>query len=94
MILEWNHRKCKKTIPIDTKSSNIGKMYTVPGFTKYEAYATKTDNLFPNVRKMACFRLEVQDKDEVLIEDEKELYKSADREDDKLITANVEIKKV
>jgi hypothetical protein len=87
-------RENQKTIKIDPKQANIGRFFTVPGYKPYLAYAAITNDLFAEPTLVKAFRLEVQDKDEVLLEEGDIVYKSTERDDNNLIQANFDFKKV
>jgi hypothetical protein len=38
IVLEWHQRSSKKTVPINSKSSNVGTIKLAPGFERYNAY--------------------------------------------------------
>lgn len=91
MILEWDSRRYKKTIKIDAKASNIGRLYTVGGYSKYVAYATKTDNVFENMlHTIKCMTVELIADDEVMLDTDDIVYEDAERQEDGLIKANIE----
>jgi hypothetical protein len=97
MTLEWNNLQNKKTVTIGSKSSNVGVMYTAPGYKKYHAFAVKTLEDFGQP-SCVSYRLEVQDKDQIMFEDNDIVYEEADeqtpdhRKEDGTIKANFEFK--
>jgi predicted nucleic acid-binding Zn ribbon protein len=69
MVLQWNDLLFTKTVPINRRSSNIGQMYSVAGFKRYNAFAATTEVDFLQENKVCCFRLEVNDAESVIVED-------------------------
>jgi hypothetical protein len=71
MVLEWNDLKFKRTVPIDKRTANIGRLYTAPGLAKYVSCTAKTSDVFPDnsTERMQCLRVEVKQSDEVIIEE-------------------------
>lgn len=39
--LHWNQRKITKTVNLDSKSSNVGTIWSAPGYKKYHSYCTQ-----------------------------------------------------
>jgi hypothetical protein len=97
MVLEWDNCTHKVTVPIDKRTSNIGRMYTAPGFSNYMAYATKTVNLFPesvhHPNTIVCHKMEIRKPEEIIVEEGEIVYEQSDRQEDGLILANVSFKK-
>jgi Reverse transcriptase (RNA-dependent DNA polymerase)/GAG-pre-integrase domain len=96
MVLEWDNLRHKKTVQIDSTSSNIGRMFTVAGFQKYQAFATKTKEDYRPETNI-CYRMEIQDKDQALFDEGDIIYEKCDekipdhrKENDGIIKANLE----
>ena len=41
VVLEWNQRKYRRTLPLNTKGNNVADLYTAPGFSNFCAFDTQ-----------------------------------------------------
>jgi GAG-pre-integrase domain len=94
MVLQWNDLQHTRTVPIDKRSANIGRIYSSPGYRTYNAYATRTVDDFPEPQLITCMRIEIQQTDEVLIDSDTDEvdgvpYEPAERMTDGTSKANI-----
>jgi hypothetical protein len=41
IVLQWDQRRFTKTIPLNTRASNIAEMYTAPGYEQFNSFCAK-----------------------------------------------------
>ena len=43
VVLQWGQRQFTKTIPLQVNGSNVGVMYSSPGFSRFNAFCAECD---------------------------------------------------
>jgi Reverse transcriptase (RNA-dependent DNA polymerase) len=46
VVLQWNQRTHTKTVSLDPESTNVGTIWSHPGYRKYQSYCTKIEDEF------------------------------------------------
>jgi Reverse transcriptase (RNA-dependent DNA polymerase)/GAG-pre-integrase domain len=94
MVLQWNDLAYSKTVPINRRSSNIGRMFSATGFQQYNAFAVNTLTDFIQEDGFCCFKLKIQDKDTIIINEKGTVYEDARQQVDEPTKVNIQFKQV